>query len=70
MFGRQAFDSWLFVVFSAACFGLLFGVAALMGEALFDGNVRLTRAVVGLGIGAFLGYLGVAFLVRRDRERI
>ena len=70
MFGQQAFESWLFIVFSALCFGLLFGLAALMGEALFDGNVKLTRAVVGIGVGAFTGYICVAFLVRRDEKRV
>lgn len=70
MFGRQAFDSWLFIVFSAACFGLLFGVAALMGESLFGGSVRMTPAAIGIGFGAFVGYICVAFLVRKDGEGI
>lgn len=69
MFGRRAFESWLFIVVTAFCFGLLFGLAALMGESLFDGRVRLTRAVVAIGVGAAMGYLAVAFLVRNDRER-
>lgn len=69
MFGPEAFQSWLVIAFSALCFGFLFGLAVLMGEALFDGSVRMTRSVVGLGLGAALGYVGVAFLIRHEQER-
>lgn len=70
MFGQQAFESWLVIFCTAFCFGMLFGLAALMGEALFDGHLRLTRAALALGVGAAMGYLAVAYLIRNERERV
>ena len=66
MFDGQAFESWYHIVLGALCFAVLFGAAVAMGEALFDGSLRVTRSVVGLGGGAFLGYIGVAMLVRYE----
>lgn len=66
MFGRSAFHSWIHIVIGACVFALMFGFMVASGEALFDGYVQPSRASVGLGAGAFLGYIAVAVLVRRD----
>lgn len=66
MFDSQAFRSWPHILVGACCFALLFGVAVAMGEALFDGTIRLTRTVAGFGACAFLGYVGVALILRNE----
>ena len=66
MFGGRAFHSWSNVVVGAGAFALMFGLMVAMGEALFDGYIQPSRVSVGIGAGAFFGYLGVAALVRRD----
>lgn len=70
MFDGHAFQSWYHIFAGALLFALLFGMAASMGEALFDGTLRLTRSVVGIATGAFLGYLGVAYLIRREGDEV
>lgn len=66
MFDGQVFQSWYHIVLGALCFAILFGATVAMGEALFDGSFGVSRAVVGLGGGAFVGYIGVALLVRHE----
>lgn len=65
MFDEQAFHSWPYVFAGAVLFALLFVVAGLMIELVFDGAFRVTRSVVGLGAGAFVGYVAVASILRR-----
>jgi hypothetical protein len=68
MFDSQAFRTWPHIFFGAFLFAILFGSAVAMGEALFDGSLRMTRAVVGLGAAAFIGYVGVAIIVRYEGD--
>ena len=66
MFESHGFHSWLHVFVGACVFALMFGFMVASGEALFDGHVQPSRHSVGLSAVAFLGYIGVAVLVRRD----
>ena len=66
MFDSQAFHSWPHILIGAGIFAILFFVVVAMGEALFDGYLRPSRASLGLAAGAFIGYLGVALLVRHE----
>jgi hypothetical protein len=66
MFESHGFHSWLHVLVGACVFALMFGIMVASGEALFDGYLQPSRHSVGLSAGAFLGYIGVAVLVRRD----
>lgn len=66
MFDSQAFHSWLHVLFGAGVFAVLFGLMVAMGEALFDGHFRPTRVTLGIAAGAFIGYIGVATLIRYE----
>ncbi|MEX0746760.1 MAG: ABC transporter permease [Rhodothermales bacterium] len=68
MFDSQAFRTWPLIVLGAISFAVLFGSAFAMGEALFDGSFQVTRTVVGLGAAAFVGYIGVALIVRYEEE--
>lgn len=66
MFGKQAFHSWLHVLFGALCFAALFALVGLLAgrvtEGLSDGRGR----VLGLSVAAFVSYVGAAVLVRRS----
>lgn len=64
MFDSHAFHSWPYVLIGAGLFAVMFGTMAAMGEALFDGYFRPTRVSLGLAAGAFVGYIGVAALLR------
>lgn len=64
MFDSQAFHSWPYIILGAGVFAILFGLVVAMGEALFDGYFRPSRVSLVLAAGAFIGYLGVALLIR------
>jgi hypothetical protein len=66
MFDARAFQSWPLVLAGAVVFASLFAGLGLMTEVVFDGRAHLTRATVGLGGGAFLGYLAIALVIRRE----
>lgn len=66
MFDSEAFHSWPHIILGASIFAVLFGLMTAMGEALFDGYFRPSRVSLGLAVGAFIGYLGVALLVRHQ----
>lgn len=66
MFDSQAFHSWPHILVGAGVFAALFGLMVAMGEALFDGYFRPSRVSLGIAAGAFIGYLGVALLIRYE----
>ena len=68
MFGDQAFHSWPVILVGATAFSGLFALLALMTELLFEGALLVTPAVVGFGVAAFAGYVGMAFLLRRGKS--
>lgn len=66
MFGNRAFRSWPRVVAGALGFAALFALVVLLADSLFGGGFHPSRRVIVFGAGAFLGYLGIAWLVRLD----
>lgn len=65
MFTGSAFESWPVIVLGAVVFASLFGIAALMGDALLvESLVHPGRTATGLGVAAFAGYIGVALIIR------
>ncbi|MEX0599884.1 MAG: hypothetical protein WD021_08365 [Rhodothermales bacterium] len=71
MFTSRAFASWPLIILGALVFATLFGTATFMGDALLvESLVRPGRAVVGLGLAAFAGYIGVALLIRFETRDI
>lgn len=50
----------------AACFAGLFALVAMMAELVVMGTFRMTPAGAALMAAAFVGYLGVAALLRRS----
>ena len=66
MFDGRAFRSWGHVLVGACILsGLFFGVM-LMTEEVVGGGARLSRAVVAITLAAFVGYLGTAWIIRRE----
>ena len=66
MFDSQAFRSWPSILIGAGVFAGLFGLMVAMGEALFDGSLSPSSLSLGIAISAFVGYLGVALLLRYE----
>ena len=68
MFDRSVFRTWGRVVAGASLLAGLFMVLMLLVEQVAGDGARLTRAVVGIGAAAFLGYVGTAWIVRSGEE--
>ncbi|NBB72162.1 MAG: ABC transporter permease [Bacteroidetes bacterium] len=64
MFDGRAFRTWPLILVGAVSFAGLFMTLAMMGELVFEGRFYMSRAAVGIGAGAFLGYVATAWLVR------
>ncbi|MCS3656845.1 ABC transporter permease [Salinibacter ruber] len=69
MFRGRAFRTWTHVVAGACGIALLFLVVMVMAEAVIGEGARVTRAGLTVSAAAFLGYIGIAWLVRRDDAR-
>ncbi|MFB6249849.1 MAG: ABC transporter permease [Salinibacter sp.] len=67
MFDGRAFRTWGHVVMGACIVSSLFLGLMLMAEEVAGRGARLSRAVVTVTAAAFLGYLGTAWIIRRDR---
>lgn len=65
MFGNHAFQSWAVIFVGAVFFAMLFMMLGMMTELLFEGAFRMTPGVLGFGLAAFVGYVGVAIVLRR-----
>lgn len=59
--------AWPGALIVAICLGCLFTLLVVLGEAALGEAMRLTREAVGLGLAAFIGYLVVVLIVRRER---
>ena len=66
MFGGRAFRTWTHVVAGACGIAVLFLGVMVMAEEVIGDGARVTRAGLAMSAAAFLGYLGVAWLIRRD----
>ncbi len=67
MFDGRAFCTWPHILLGAVAFAGLFALLALMIELVFEGRLYVSRTVTGLGLGAFVGYVATAWLVRPVR---
>lgn len=66
MFDQWAFRTWGHVIVGASVFAILFLGVMVMAEAVVADGPRVSRAALGLGIAAFVGYVGAAWIVRSD----
>jgi uncharacterized protein YacL len=68
MFNEQAFRTWGHVLAGACVVSGLFLAVMLMVEEVVGPGARLSRAVVAVTAAAFLGYLGTAWIIRREES--
>jgi hypothetical protein len=66
MFDEWAFQSWGHVLVGACLLSSMFLAVMLMTEEVVGGGARLSRAVVTVTAAAFLGYVGTAWIIRRE----
>jgi len=66
MFDRRAFRTWGHVLLGACFFAAFFLTIMVMAEGVIGDRPRLSRPAVALSVAAFVGYVGAAWIVRRD----
>jgi len=66
MFDGRAFRTWTRVLAGACAVALLFFGVMVMAEEVIGDGARVTRAGLKMSAAAFVGYVGVAWLIRLD----
>lgn len=66
MFNERAFQTWGDVLVGACVVSSLFLGLMLMVEEVAGSGARLSRAVIAVPLAAFVGYLGTAWIIRRE----
>lgn len=66
MFDGRAFRSWARVLVGACVLSSLFLTIMVMTEEVVGEGARLSRAALVVTAAAFLGYVGTAWIVRRE----
>jgi hypothetical protein len=66
MFDDKAFRTWGHVLAGACVLSGLFLIIMLMTEEVTGGGARFSQAAVTVTAAAFLGYLGIAWIIRRE----
>ena len=69
MFGERAFRTWSHVLAGACGIAVLFLGVMVMAEEVIGDGARVTRAGLTMSAAAFVGYVGVAWLIRLDAAR-
>lgn len=66
MFDARAFRTWTRILAGACGISLLFLGVMVMAEEVLGRGARVTRAGLTMSAAAFLGYVGVAWMICRD----
>lgn len=69
MFDGRAFRTWTHVLVGACSLSILFLGIMVMAEEVIGDGARVTRVGLMMSAAAFVGYLGVAWLIRLDEAR-
>lgn len=69
MFDGRAFRTWTHVIVGACGISGLFFLVMVMAEEVVGDGARVTRAGLLMSAAAFLGYIGVAWLIRLGEAR-
>ncbi len=69
MFDGRAFRTWTHVIAGACVLSVLFLGIMVMAEEVIGDGARVTQAGLTMSAAAFLGYIGVAWLIRLDEAR-
>lgn len=68
MFDAHVFKSWSAILAGALVFGVLFSLVGAMSELVLGGEMRMSRQAASLAGLAFVGYIVVALLIRRQER--
>lgn len=68
MFSGRAFRTWGHIIGGACGFAFLFLGIVVLSEEVIGQGARLTRSAVTISVAAFVGYVGTAWLVRREES--
>ena len=66
MFDERAFRSWAQIVVGALMFAGLFMVVIAAAERVLAASFDVSWAVAVIGVTAFAGYIGAAWLIRQE----
>ena len=69
MFDGRAFRTWIHVLAGACVLAVLFLGVMVMAEEVIGDGARITQAGLRMCAAAFVGYIAVAWLIRRDEAR-
>lgn len=69
MFDGRAFRTWTHVLVGACGLASLFLGVMVMAEEVIGDGARVTQAGLRMCAAAFVGYIAVAWLIRRDEAR-
>lgn len=65
---RRTFSSWPLLITFGAAFSGLFGLASMLIDKLMGGSASFSGSTVIIMLAAFVGFLLVAGMVRRDMD--
>jgi len=69
MFDGRAFRTWTHVLAGACGASLLFLGVMVMAEEVIGDGARVTQAGLRMSAAAFIGYIAVGGLIRRDEAQ-
>ncbi len=69
MFDARAFRTWTHVLAGACGISILFLGVMVMAEEVIGHGARVTRAGLRMSAAAFVGYVGVAWMICLDEAR-
>lgn len=69
MFESNLFHSWFLVLLGGMLFAGLFGFVAMLSDLVLGGELQVNQKALSMGALAFVGYVGVAALLKSDRQR-
>lgn len=67
LFDDGLFQSWPLILAGACLFSMLFGLVATMADVLLGGELTLSARVIAFSGLAFVGFIGVALRLRRNK---
>ncbi len=64
MFESDSFHSWLQALLGGIIFAVVFGFLAMLSDVVLGEEMQVNQKALALGALAFVGYIGVAAILR------